>query len=98
LAKYLAVAEPSRDGRQTPRNGNSIFYAQHATATCCRTCLDYWHAIPKGRELTGQEFEYCAQLVEMFLDEKLPNLAEGPIKVQTRRRASSLNTGAALSR
>ena len=39
LAKYLAPANPARDGRQTPFEGNAIFYAQHATATCCRTCL-----------------------------------------------------------
>ena len=54
LSKYLAPAEPARDGRQTPFEGNAIFYAQHATATCCRTCLEYWHAIPKGHELTAE--------------------------------------------
>jgi hypothetical protein len=58
LAKYLAPAGPSRDGRQTPLSGNTIFYAQHAAATCCRTCLEYWHDIPKGRQLTGEEFDY----------------------------------------
>lgn len=93
LAKYLAVADPPRDGRQTPLTGNAIFYAQHATATCCRTCLEYWHAIPKGRELTGQEFDYCAQLVEMFLDERLPDLAEEPIKVPRRRGVPPENEG-----
>ena len=46
LQKYLAPANPSWDGRQTPFEGNSIYYAQHATATCCRTCLEYWHKIP----------------------------------------------------
>jgi hypothetical protein len=86
LQRYLAVAELPRDGRQTPLTGNTIFYAQHATATCCRTCLEYWHHIPKGRELTSQEFEYCAQLVELFLDERLPELADDPIKVPRRRR------------
>ncbi|UUP17870.1 DUF4186 family protein [Nitratireductor thuwali] len=84
LAKYLAVADPPRDGRQTPMKGNAIFYAQHATATCCRTCLEYWHAIPKGRPLTSEEFDYCAALVDLFLDEKLPNLADDPIKVPRR--------------
>ncbi|MGD9925563.1 MAG: DUF4186 family protein [Pseudorhodoplanes sp.] len=81
LRKYLAIAEPPRDGRQTPLEGNAIFYAQHATATCCRTCLEYWHNIPKGRPLTKEEFDYCASLVDLFLDTKLPDLADEPIKV-----------------
>jgi Domain of unknown function (DUF4186) len=86
LGKNLAVAEPPRDGRQTPLEGNMIYYAQHATATCCRTCLEYWHDIPKGRPLTREEFDYCATLVDLFLEEKLPDLADGPIKVPHRSR------------
>lgn len=90
LGKYLAVAEPRRDGLQTPFEGNAIYYAQHATATCCRTCLEYWHDIPKGRPLTDEEFEYCVALVGLFIDEKLPDLAETPIKVPRRRRGVSV--------
>lgn len=93
LAKYLAVAEPPRDGRQTPLEGNAIFYAQHATATCCRTCLEYWHAIPKGRPLTVEEFDYCTALVELFLDDKLPELDNGPIYVPRRRARNPPQTG-----
>jgi hypothetical protein len=90
LGKYLAVAEPSRDGRQTPLEGSAIYYAQHATATCCRTCLEYWHDIPKGRPLTAGEFDYCATLIDLFLDEKLPCLADEPIKVPHRTRGLPL--------
>jgi hypothetical protein len=86
LAKYLAPADPPRDGRQTPLEGNTIYYGQHATATCCRTCLAYWHDIPKGRPLTALELDYCAQLVDLFLDERLPELDEAPIKVPRRHR------------
>jgi Domain of unknown function (DUF4186) len=89
LRKYLAVAEPPRDGRQTPLEGNVIYYAQHATATCCRTCLEYWHNIPKGKPLTEAEFDYCVGLVDLFLDEKLPDLADEPITVPRRRRGLS---------
>lgn len=81
IGKYLAVAEPYRDGQQTPFSGNPIFYAQHATAVCCRTCLQYWHGIPKGRALSDEEFEYCVQLVELYMDERLPDVAEESIKV-----------------
>ena len=87
LAKYLAPAQPPRDGRQTPFVGNAIFYAQHATATCCRTCLGYWHNIPKGRKLTPDEQKYCAALVDCFLDDRLPDLADLPIKVPNMRQA-----------
>ncbi|MDE0230335.1 MAG: DUF4186 family protein [Spirochaetaceae bacterium] len=86
LSKYLAPATPARDGRQTPFEGNAIYYAQHATATCCRTCLEYWHDIPKGRELTAEEQAYCAALVDLYLDERLPELADTPIRVPNLRR------------
>ena len=94
LRKYLAPAEPARDGRQTPFEGNAIFYAQHATATCCRTCLEYWHNIPKGRELTAEERAYCAALVDCFVDERLPDLADKPIKVPKMRQGSKNGSGA----
>lgn len=90
LSKYLAPASPPWDGRQTPKEGNAIFYAQHATATCCRTCLEYWHDIPKGRDLTSDEFEYCATLVDLFIDQRLPKLADDPIKVPARRRREAV--------
>lgn len=88
LEKYLAPAHPPRDGRQTPLAGNAIFYAQHATATCCRTCLEYWHAIPKERPLQDEELDYCAALIDAYLDEKLPDLDDEPIKVPRRGRAA----------
>ena len=87
LEKYLAPANPPRDGRQTPFAGNAIFYAQHATATCCRTCLEYWHGVPKDRDLSPGELDYCMRLVELFLDQRLPDLADEPIEVPRQRRA-----------
>jgi hypothetical protein len=75
------------DGRQTPREGNTIFYAQHATASCCRTCIEYWHDIPKDRELTPEEVAYLSGLVVTYLDERLPDLDDGPARVPAQRRA-----------
>ena len=95
LDKYLAPAQPARDGRQTPFQGNAIFYAQHATATCCRTCLEYWHDIPKGRALIAEERAYCAALVDCYLDDRLPELADGPIRVPNMRRAYTSEAGSA---
>jgi hypothetical protein len=88
LEKYIAPADPVRDGRQTPFDGNAIFYAQHATACCCRTCLEYWHAIPKGRPLTGGEVDYCLELIELYLQQRLPHLPDGPEKVPPMRKST----------
>lgn len=67
VADRLAPAQPANDGRQTPYRGHPVFIAQHATATCCRTCLEIWHRIPKGRELTDAESGYVAGLIEAWL-------------------------------
>ena len=54
IRQRLAPAEPMNDGKQTPMRGHPVFIAQHATATCCRGCLEKWHAIPHGRALSEQ--------------------------------------------
>ena len=48
IEERLAPANPPNDGKQTPMRNHPIFVAQHATATCCRGCLEKWHRIPKG--------------------------------------------------
>jgi hypothetical protein len=49
IEERLAPANPANDGKQTPMRNHPIFIAQHATATCCRGCLEKWHGIPWGR-------------------------------------------------
>jgi hypothetical protein len=66
------------DGRQTPRSGNTLYYAQHATASCCRRCIEYWHAIPSDQDLTREQVQYLTSLVICYLDERLPDLADDP--------------------
>jgi hypothetical protein len=68
IAKRLAPAEPSNDGRQTPMRGHPVFVAQHATATCCRSCLHKWHAIAAGRSLTPAEQEHVVAAIARWLD------------------------------
>lgn len=51
------------DGKQTPMKGHPVFIAQHATATCCRSCLEKWHHIEKGRELTTEEVDYIVNII-----------------------------------
>lgn len=67
LSKCLFVANPSKDGKQTPYKGHPVFVAQHATATCCRTCLARWHKIPKDREVTPNEQEYVLDVIETWI-------------------------------
>ena len=69
IEKRLAPAEPANDGKQTPWRNHPVFVAQHATATCCRTCLQKWHAIPKGRELTDEEKHYVVEVIKRWLSQ-----------------------------
>ncbi|WP_253196351.1 DUF4186 family protein [Roseovarius sp. PS-C2] len=78
IRKHVAKSGNPRDGRQTPFEGNPIYYAQHATATCCRTCLNYWHDISKDHDLTDEEVDYCVDLIEMYLRERLDDVQVGP--------------------
>ena len=47
----LSPSEPKNDGKQTPMKGHPVFLAMHACGCCCRSCLNKWHDIPKGREV-----------------------------------------------
>ena len=71
VAVRLAPAEPVKDGRQTPYRGHPVFVAQHATATCCRSCLERWHEIPKGRDLTPQEQTYVVTVILTWIRREL---------------------------
>lgn len=67
VRERLADAEPANDGRQTPMRNHPVFIAQHATATCCRGCLEKWHHIAKGRELKDEEIGYVIAVIEHWL-------------------------------
>lgn len=86
LESSVGRAGSPYDGRQTPFKGNTLYYAQHATASCCRACMEYWHAIPKDRDLTEDELEYLASLMVLFLDERLPDLPDDPTIVPRKPR------------
>ena len=67
IAKRLAPAAPANDGRQTPFRGHPVFVAQHATATCCRSCLSKWHRIPAGRPLDDAEQAHVVGTIARWL-------------------------------
>ena len=59
----IAPQNPKNDGKQTPMKGHPVFIAQHATATCCRGCIQKWHGIKKGRALSDQEIKFLVELI-----------------------------------
>ena len=71
ITKRLAPAFPEKDGKQTPFRGHPVFIAQHATACCCRGCLEKWHRIPNGRSLSVDEQAYIINVLKYWLLEEL---------------------------
>jgi len=67
VIKRLAPAEIINDGKQTPMRGHPVFVAQHATACCCRGCLQKWHQIPQGGALSLEEQAYVVVVLERWL-------------------------------
>jgi hypothetical protein len=67
IEERLAPADPPKDGKQTPMRNHPVFIAQHATATCCRGCLEKWHGIPKGHALTDEEKAYVLSVLRRWL-------------------------------
>ena len=67
----VAPAEPVNDGKQTPMRGHPVFIAQHATACCCRGCVEQWHKFPKSRELTASEQEYLVSVIMEWIKRQI---------------------------
>ena len=67
----IAPKFPKNDGKQTPMKGHPVFIAQHATATCCRSCLQKWHRIQKGRALSDNEVEFIVNLIMGWIEKQI---------------------------
>ena len=76
IEKRLAPASPLNDGKQTTWRGHPVFVAQHATATCCRACLQKWHQISMGRALTPQEKQYVFDVIGAWLSRQEGDFAQ----------------------
>jgi Domain of unknown function (DUF4186) len=68
VAKRLAPAAPYKDGKQTPYRGHPVFVAQHATGTCCRSCLSRNHGMAPGRELDASERDYVVEIICRWIE------------------------------
>jgi len=78
IVRRVAPASPHRDGRQTPYRGHPVFVAQHATATCCRGCLERWHGIPKGHDLSEEELGHVVAVIRRWIERELLDGAGRP--------------------
>lgn len=63
INKRVAPANIQNDGKQTPYNGHPVFIAEHATATCCRSCINKWYKIPKDKQLSEEEVNYIVDQI-----------------------------------
>ncbi len=71
INKRLAPKYIKNDGKQTPMKGHPVFIAQHATATCCRSCLEKWHHLEKGKQLSEYEINYIVDLIMKWIKKNL---------------------------
>jgi len=71
IAKRIAPATIVNDGRQTPMKGHPVFIAQHATATCCRGCIEKWHGLSPGTELSVGQQDYLVGLIMEWIRRRL---------------------------
>ena len=67
----VAPEYPKNDGKQTPMRGHPVFIAQHATATCCRKCIQKWYGIEKGRALSEAEVGFIVALIMEWIERQV---------------------------
>ncbi|MGN1357791.1 MAG: DUF4186 domain-containing protein [Bacilli bacterium] len=73
INKRLRDITNINDGKQTPIKGHPVFVAQHATATCCRGCLEKWHHIPKDRLLSDEKVKYIVNVIMSWINQFISN-------------------------
>lgn len=66
----LSPADPLNDGKQTPMHGHPVFKAMHATACCCRGCLNKWYRVPLHQELTDEQQERIVNLLMAWIEKQ----------------------------
>lgn len=71
VRQKLAPAEPLNDGKQTPMRGHPVFKAMHATACCCRGCLEKWYRVPQGRPLSDSAQEKIVNLLMTWIENQM---------------------------
>ena len=60
------------DGKQTPmKQIHPVFIAQHATATCCRGCIEKWYHIPKDKILNDKDIDFIVTLIIEWINKEM---------------------------
>ena len=73
VSKRLKDVSKVNDGKQTPTHGHPVFIAQHATATCCRGCLEKWHNIDKNKILDNKDIDYIVSVIIVWINTEYHN-------------------------
>ena len=71
INKRLAPSHILNDGHQTPMKGHPVFISEHATATCCRKCLEKWYHIPQNRNLFKEEIDFIVSLIMAWIKQEI---------------------------
>ena len=82
VSQRLAPAVIPNDGKQTPMKGHPIFIAQHATACCCRGCLEKWHHFPRGKELTEEQQDYVVDVLMVWVGRQMEGYEVSEIEME----------------
>jgi len=68
IRKKIGPAYPVNDGRQTPMHGHPVFKAMHATAFCCRGCMEKWYKVPPYMQLNEEQLERIADFLMFWIE------------------------------
>lgn len=71
VKERLAPANPRNDGQQTPMRGHPVFVAQHATACCCRGCLNKWYGVKMGVPMSKIQQEKVSNLLMAWIQKQV---------------------------
>ncbi len=67
VRERLSDAAPKNDGKQTPMRGHPVFKAMHATAMCCRGCMEKWWRVQMGVPLTALQQQKGVNLIMAWI-------------------------------
>ena len=71
INKNLKIYNKEKGGNQTPTKNHPVFIAQHATATCCRGCIEKWYHIPKEKELNDKEIKSIKAIIMSWINREI---------------------------
>ena len=71
VKERLAPKDIPNDGKQTPYRSHPVFKAQHATACCCRGCLNKWYRVPLNTELSEIQQKKIVGLIMAWIQQQM---------------------------